>query len=266
MLVVVLLESLVGGQEIACTEGNCIECEKIVLDKQLRMLSFCQYRDDSATGFRIGENSEIYENGAGSMSLAPDGGVKVYSQKPKIKECMFNTTFTHMRNEDFVDMVQALINSGVPAHCESLSEVLCHKFGTGVAQTEIPTSQCCALSSLAYSWTLSNPLLFQCKCASGYRRDAEQCDDGNLLFGDPQTGEFISKNNDGCNKFCEIETDFGWSCVRFPDKLDGSPAPDICTCSCVCTQKCTCQDFEQRQYCAVDVFGNKDGKRCCAPL
>ena len=35
----------------ACGVGSCLECEKLVLDKQHRLLSFCQYRDDSL--FRI---------------------------------------------------------------------------------------------------------------------------------------------------------------------------------------------------------------------
>ena len=104
----------------------------------------------------------------------------MFEQRVKIKQCMFNQTFTFLRNEvrhvlpansetiltqvpqmprdapclrsteardilsprrdfaeplehrvypqDFVDEVQAMINSGAPAHCEALSDMLCQKF------------------------------------------------------------------------------------------------------------------------------------------
>jgi len=207
--------------------------------------------------------TEVFADDAGFLSLAPDGGFKVYEQRPAIKECPLADEHRYKRDEDFIDELQLFLNGGITPPCSEIFDALCAAFGAGAPPVDIPTADCCALSSLPHSWTFSNPLLFQCQCGSGYRKGSEQCDDGELVGG----GE--PGDNDGCNKFCEVErgvpcrssasftclrrtsrtntrgasqveTYFGWSCTQFPDSPDGSPAPDQCFCSCDCEQKCTC--------------------------
>ena len=88
---------------------------------------------------------------------------------------------------------------------------------------------------------------------------APQCDDGNMAI------------KDGCNQFCVVEVERGFSCARAasPD------LPDVCTCSCQCQFElpderkstiCTCQDETQKRLCGIDADGVKiaTGKKSCA--
>jgi cysteine-rich repeat protein len=143
--------------------------------------------------------TEVFADDAGFLSLAPDGGFKVYEQRPAIKECPLADEHRYKRDEDFIDELQLFLNGGVAPHCGELFDALCAAFGAGAPPVDLPTADCCALSSLPHSWTFSNPLLFQCQCGSGYRKGSEQCDDGELVGGGGPG------DNDGCNKFCEVE-------------------------------------------------------------
>ena len=77
-------------------------------------------------------------------------------------------------------------------------------------------------------------------------------------------------NKDGCDEFCTVETQRGFSCG--PGATPN--LPDVCTCSCQCQTEvpaavrqhlCTCQD-DQKAYCGIDANGVKTatGKKCCS--
>mmetsp|Transcript_12338 Transcript_12338/g.42969 ORF Transcript_12338/g.42969 Transcript_12338/m.42969 type:complete len:187 (-) Transcript_12338:177-737(-) len=62
--------------------------------------------------------------------------------------------------------------------------------------TILNNTECCHISGLADSWTITDPVLFNCWCGSGFRAGKEQCDDGNLAVNGLVGGNIYTE---GCN-------------------------------------------------------------------
>jgi len=251
-------------------DARCMENEKIVIDSQHRMLAFCQIRD--TTGARRSEIlKEVFpdQEVKGATKLIEEANYFVWNKKQTIRECIFPSEIGQLRNEDFMNVIQhALFGEASPGMCSLVADKLCAALGGDPTNMgHIPISECCQLSELPNSWAIESPELFQAWCGSGYRSGNEQCDDADLSeecntdwFQCPPVtpGEDPKqlRQNDGCNRFCETESYFGWVCTPRPTIHGfGGPTPDRCACNCDCDFKCTCQDPHQRRLCRVDAFG-----------
>jgi len=260
---------------------RCMETERIVIESQDRLLAFCQVRDETGVASdnpcpmgvcRLEILQDVFPDPevAGSVQIIEEANYYVFKKKQTIRECRFAPEARHMRNEDFVALIQdKLYNEMTPGMCSLIAAKLCEQLGGDPENmTPIDNSQCCDLSELPNSWTIESPELFEAWCGSGFKFGNEQCDDGNLAYycdetrfecpavSPGQEGRVLRKN-DGCDKFCRTETEFGWVCTPGPQKGGGSgaPVPDECACNCDCNYKCTCQDIIQRNLCRVDPFG-----------
>jgi hypothetical protein len=242
--------------------------------------------------FRVEILKEVFPdaNGPlGSVKLVEEANYFVFKKKQAIRECKFAQRIKHMRNEDFLAIIQDVMYKKMqPGVCSILADKICLELGGDITNyTTIDASQCCALSELPNSWTIESPELFEAWCGSGFRFGNEQCDDGDLSYDcdvsrfdcppvTPGENPRVLRANDGCNRFCQLETDFGWACAPGVEKDGGSgaPKPDVCACNCDCKYKCTCQDIKQRTLCRVNIYGiqasatdpNLDGIQCCEAL
>lgn len=258
---------------------RCMETEKVVIDSQKRMLAFCQVRATglSETGQVVPCPKGICRNtilkdvfqAESAAKIIEEANYYVFKKRQIIRECVFATDVAYLRNEDFLNVIQdAIFGDATPGICSLVADKLCTALGGDPrSMTELPSSECCAISELPDSWTIESPELFEAWCGSGFKFGNEQCDDGDLVYecnedvfvcppvtpGEPSKA---LRDNDGCNSFCEIETSFGWGCTPGAQiGGSGGPTPDKCVCNCDCDFKCTCQDFKQRQACRVDAFG-----------
>lgn len=250
---------------------KCMETEKIVIDGQRRLIAFCQVRDTYPAGTPPNERSDrsggiigdhVYNPVTGGIVAAQETSVRVFKRKQAIFECPFDEFALRIRNEDFVDQIQAALQTSA-MHCAAVSKTICKLMGgntSSLSTLSIPNEQCCALENLQDAWTITNPRIFRAWCGSGYRQGNEDCDDGNL----DEDVDLGAGHQDGCTAFCRIPRENGWDCYTPPDDEEGRPQPDVCTCNCDCNRKCTCQDAETRRFCSVSNFGTlPDGTVCC---
>mmetsp|Transcript_12330 Transcript_12330/g.42941 ORF Transcript_12330/g.42941 Transcript_12330/m.42941 type:complete len:271 (-) Transcript_12330:145-957(-) len=257
-----------------------MECERIVIN-QNALYSLCQIRNTGQTSPSTRPLIDVHAAGPSSKTIIKNtSSIQVYPRKQAIQECAFDPSWGHMRNEDFLSKVQELLlHQALGPSCLQLAEYLCLKFSGSMQMTILNNTECCHISGLADSWTITDPVLFNCWCGSGFRAGKEQCDDGNLAVNGLVGGNIYTegcntntsscptsnsplfgyslRTNDGCNEFCQVESSSGWSCYRDPAPADGGWNPDICVCDCNCNSPCTCQDAKQKTLCGIKGDGSK---------
>jgi len=251
---------------------DCMECEKIVFDGPRRLLSFCKLPNEGTT---VAEEKrditakDVYWDG--NALAIKEETMSVWQYKSVLRECVLNASYATMHMDDYHQQIQFAM-AGVPStRCSRIADHLCERmgahsissriYGATLNWTEIPMQTCCQDSKIAQSWTLDNQELWKCKCGSGVRRGNEECDDGNLV------------KEDGCNEWCQVEKDLGYSCTEPTVNLDYSAASppsrkSECQCDCDCSKFCTCQNKANRDFCRVRDDGALISNTeiiCCPP-
>ena len=93
-----------------------MEQERIVIDGQRRLLSFCHVRDGDgaeckAPSCRNTLVPEVFQDpSTGKPKSYDEPNFFVFQQKQEIQECVFSADTNHLRNEDFLARVQRTVH------------------------------------------------------------------------------------------------------------------------------------------------------------